>query len=166
MPRATKADLQAANAKLQKENEELKKRLSRGHDRSRSPRMPASNSQARVDTTCRALNQVRLWQQDTVLQEHREEIQRLREEVAKKEHEIEEYRRGEGPVGPVLVHMHRMNYARVGQTPPDTTMEDWYMKRVTPVWHYFDTVGRVLREAADVMSVGGTVTHTRMPNLV
>ena len=178
-PRATKAQLQervdaleGANqflreraGQLVRENDELKKRLSRGHDRSRSPRMPASNSQAHVDTTCRALNQVRLWQQDSVLQEHREEIQRLRNEVAKKESEIEWYRRGEGPVGPVLVHMHRLSNARIGYVPQDPTVEDWYMKRTTPVWHYFDTVGRVLREASDVMSVGGAATHTRMPTL-
>jgi hypothetical protein len=166
MPRVTKADLEAANAKLQKENEELKKRLSRGHDRSRSPRMPASNSQAHVDTTCRALNQVRLWQHDTVLQEHREEIQRLREEAAAREAVIDSLRRGEGPVGPVLVHMHRMSNARIGYVPQDSTAEDLYMRRTMPVWHYFDTVGRVLREAADVMSVGVAMTHTRMPSLI
>ena len=164
-PRVTKAQMEARIQSLEQENEALKRRLSRGHDRSRSPRMPASNSQAHVDTTCRALNQVRLWQQDAVLQEHREEIQRLRNEVAMKEQKIEQYRRGEGPVGPVLVHMHRMSNARIGYVPQDPTIEDWYMKRQEPVWHYFDTVGRVLREAADVMSVGGTMTHTRMPRL-
>jgi hypothetical protein len=125
--------------------------------------MPASNSQARVDTTCRALNQVRLWQQDTVLEEQKEEIQLLRNEVAKKEHEIEWYRRGEGPVGPVLVQAFRLNNARIGYVPPDNTMEDMLNRSTTPVCHYFSIMGRVLREASDVMTMGGTWSHTNMP---
>jgi hypothetical protein len=65
MPRVTKAQLeqervemQAKVARLEKENSELKRRISRGHDRSRSPRMPATSSQVNMDMTCKALRQV------------------------------------------------------------------------------------------------------------
>ena len=116
MPRLTKAQLEdrihvlthfsnvASDkcADLEKENEQLKRRISRGHDRSRSPRRPASSSQAHMEMTCKALNQVRSWQRDTVVDEQKEEIARLRALVAEKDEQIASLRRGEGAVGPVL----------------------------------------------------------------
>ena len=178
MPRVTKADLENANfhlrqeaaareqqlQSLEKENSELKRRISRGHDRSRSPRMPATSSQANVGTTCKALDQVRLWQQDAVLQEHREEIQQLRKDLAKKDEDISFYRRGEGPVGPVLAHMRRLRSERAGMG-PNSLVEEWVIKRTMPVHEYFNTMNKVLRDAAEVMSYGGASFPTAMPRI-
>ena len=164
MPRVTKAQLEQQVERLEKENGELKRGISRAHDRSRSPRMPATSSQANVDTTCKALNQVRLWQQDAILQEHREEIQQLRKELAEKDMKIDFYRRGEGPVGPVLVHMHRLRSerARLG---PNSMMEEWVIQRTRPVHEYFSTMNNVLRDAAEVMSYGGASYPTAIPRI-
>jgi hypothetical protein len=164
MPRVTKAQLEQHVARLEKENSELKRRISRGHDRSRSPRLPATSSQANVDMTCKALNQVRLWQQDVVVQEHRAEIQQLREELAKKDEQISFYRRGEGPVGPVLVHMNRLRCERVGIA-PDSFVEDILNRRMRPVHEYFNTMNNVLRDAADVMYWGGCSYPTAIPRI-
>ena len=179
-PRLNKAQLELANLNLQRqlkeasqelqakvtENNELKKRISRGHDRSRSPRMPATSSQANVDMTCKALNQVRLWQRDDVLKERMDEIERLRAVVAEKDRKIDFYRRGEGPVGPVLVHARRLSNARAGYTPSDPSLvEDMLNKGTRPAHEYFSTMNRVLRDAADVMSWGGCVYPTAMPRI-
>ena len=164
MPRVTKAQLEQQVERLEKENGELKRRISRGHDRSRSPRMPATSSQANADTTCKALNQVRLWQQDVVLQEHREEIQQLRKDLTEKDLKIDFYRRGDGPVGPVLAHMHRLRNDRLG-VGPNVFVEDWVIKRTKPVHEYFSTMERVLKDAADVMSYGGSVFPTAIPRI-
>ena len=171
MPRVTKAQLereqkemQAKVARLEKENGELKRRISRGHDRSRSPRMPATSSQAHVDVTCKALNQVRLWQQDAILQEHREEIQRLQAAVAEKDEQVAFYRRGEGPVGPVLVHMNRMRCQRAGIA-PDIFTERLMNQRTKPVHEYFNTMNNVLRDASDVMFWGGCIYPTAIPRI-
>lgn len=164
MPRVTKAQLEQQVERLEKENKELKDHLRRGHDRSRSPRMPATSSQANVDMTCKALNQVRLWQQDVVDQEHRAEIQRLREELAKKDEQISFYRRGEGPVGPVLVHMNKLRCKRAGLE-PDSFVEDLLNRRTKPVHEYFHTMNNVLRDAADVMYWGGCMYPTAIPRI-
>ena len=171
MPRVTKAQLEVANLSLQRqlseahqENAQLKRRISRGHDRSRSPRMPATSSQANVDKTCKALNQVRLWQQDAVLQEHRAEIQQLRKELAKKDDQISFYRRGEGPVGPVLVHMNQLRCERAGIA-PDSFTERLMNKRMKPVHEYFNSMNNVLRDAADVMYWGGCIHPTAIPRI-
>ena len=173
MPRVTKAQLEVANDVLQRqlkearqENEQLKRRISRGHDRSRSPRLPASSSQANVDMTCKALNQVRMWQRDDVLKEQKDEIERLQAVVVEKDKKIEFYRRGEGPVGPVLVHVCRLRNERVGYIPPsDSAWEDTLNRRTKTVHEYFSTMYHVLRDAADVMLLGGCSFPTAIPRI-
>lgn len=177
MPRVTKAQLQervdeleGANHFLQeragqlvRENDELKKRISRGHDRSRSPRMPAANSKANVTSTCKALNQVSLWQRDTVVEEQRAEIQRLREELAQKVEQIAGLRRGEGPVGEVLVHAYRMKTERYGVAPGELTLRDM-SARTGPVFEHFITLGDVLKDVEDFARLGRCYTRpTQMP---
>jgi uncharacterized small protein (DUF1192 family) len=108
MPRVTKAELEHQIQLLQQENEELKQKVRRGFDRSRSPRLPAARSQASVATTCRALDQVCLWQRDAVMKEQVSEIQRLQAELVKKDEEIAALRRGEGPVGEVMAHIDQL----------------------------------------------------------
>ena len=102
MPRVTKAQLERELKEAREEIEQLKRRISRGHDRSRSPRRPASSSQAQMELTCKALDQVSLWQRDVVVKEQKDEIARLREEVAVNEEVIASLRRGEGPIALVF----------------------------------------------------------------
>jgi hypothetical protein len=177
MPRVTKAQLQervdnleGANAflreragQLVKENDELKKRVSRGHDRSRSPRMPAASSQANVDMTCKALSQVSLWQHDTVVEEQRAEIQRLQAEVAQKDETIESLLRGEGPLGPVLAHAYRTKMARYNVPPSEVVLEEVSV-RTGPVYDHFLTISDALRDVADYARIGRCYTRpTQLP---
>ena len=170
MPRITKAMLQDGNdflrnrcRELREENEQLKKRISRGHDRSRSPRMPAANSEANVTSTCKALNQVRLWQRDTLVEEQRAEIQRLRAEVAQKDEQIASLRRGEGPVGEVLAHAHNVKMTRYGVNPSDSVLQDM-RARTGPVFEHIITLTDVLKDVEDFARVGRCYTRpTQMP---
>ena len=160
MPRVTKAMLQDGNDflrnrcdQLKEENERLKKRISRGHDRSRSPRMPAANSQANVETTCKALNQVKLWQHDAVLEEQRAEIQRLQTELDRKTAENERLLRGEGPLGPVLVHAYTTHLARYGLSPGELQVREM-SARTCPVYEHLTTLSEVLRDVTDFSRIG------------
>ena len=113
MPRVTKAELTAALessesrekfleydnkawkaevARLKDENEALK--AERGqHARSRSPRRNTMSAAA----THRVLNLVQHFERDAVIDEQRETI-------AKQQREIKSLRRGDGPIGEVLLH--------------------------------------------------------------
>jgi cell division protein FtsB len=170
MPRITKAALQDANESLRntnrglrEENEKLKTRISRGHDRSRSPRMPAANSQASVETTCKALNQVKQWQRDIVVEEQQAEIQRLRAELAQKNEQIAGLRRGEGPVGEVLMHAYRTKVERYGVAPGELTLREM-SARTGPVFEHFITLGDVLKDVEDFARMGRCYTRpTQMP---
>ena len=160
MPRVTKDQLQkrveelsVEQCRLTRENDELKKRISRGYDRSRSPRMPAANSQANVETTCKALNQVKLWQRDAVVEEQRAEIQRLQTELDRKTAENERLLRGEGPLGPVLVHAYTTHLARYGLSPGELQVREM-SARTCPVHMHLTTLSEVLRDVTDFSRFG------------
>ena len=140
MPRITKAqleqqvaDLQGENADLKQQvqdwqedsencaqqvvdlkqkNEDLKNRVRRGCDRSRSPRRPATTVEANQAMTSRALHQVSRWGESIVVKEQRDEIQRLHAAMAEKDAQIASLRRGEGPLGEVLAHNDALNVAK------------------------------------------------------
>jgi cell division protein FtsB len=177
MPRVTKAQLEAQvaaledeieglegqneflvkqNEDLMKENKRLKDHVRRGNSRSRSPRRPATSAEANVNLTCRALRQVSLWQQDTVVQEHRDEIQRLREELAKKDKEIASVRRGEGPIGEVLLNAYTRRFGRT-----DNQIDAWHaahlQRQTTPVYEFVNRLHQNLNDLSDVTRRGGTV---------
>jgi hypothetical protein len=178
MPRVTKAQLEAQvatleaenegleghneflvkqNEELMKENKRLKDHVRRGNSRSRSPRRPATSAEAKVELTCRALRQVSLWQQDTVVQEHRDEIQRLREELAKKDKEIASMRRGEGPIGEVLLNAYERNFGPL----TDSELDVWHAaslrRQTTPVYEFVNGLRRNLSDLVDVTRGGGTI---------
>jgi len=173
MPRITKAQLeqervemQAKVARLEKENSELKRRISRGHDRSRSPRMPATSSQAHVDTTCKALHQVRLWQRDAILQEHREEIQRLQATVAKKDLQIASLRRGEGSIGEVLLNVYERRVGPLGDSQLDVWHAASLRRQTTPVHEFVNRLHQNLNDLSDVTLRGGTIwTPSTIPRM-
>jgi chromosome segregation ATPase len=177
MPRVTKAQLEAQVATLERkittfedvvqrreaalrearqENEQLKRRISRGHDRSRSPRQPATSAEANVALTCRALRQVSLWQQDAVVQEHRDEIQRLQEELAKKDQEIAGMRRGEGPIGEVLLNVYTRKYG-LGDSEIDAWNSARMRQQTTPVHEFINRLQRIHSDHSDVTLRGGTL---------
>ena len=89
---------------LKQKNEDLKNRVRRGCDRSRSPRRPATTVEANQALTSRALHQVSLWGESAIVKEQRDEIQRLHAAMAEKDAQIASLRRGEGPLGEVLAH--------------------------------------------------------------
>ena len=87
-------------AQLQEAREQLLERSKRD----RSPRrLSASASHARLSVTCSALNQVRRWERDAMLEERDAKITELLATVEKQKEEIASLRRGEGPIGEVLL---------------------------------------------------------------
>ena len=97
---------------LKQKNEDLKKRVRRGCDRSRSRRRPATGAEASQAMTSRAFHQVSRWQESAVVQEQRDEIQRLHAAMAEKDAQITSLRRGEGPLGDVLAHNDALRVAK------------------------------------------------------
>ena len=137
--------------RLEKENEDLKARVRRGCDRSRSPRMPAASSDAAAAIACKAFAQVGLWQRDAVVEDQKAEILRLREEVAR-------LRRGEGPVGEVLAHIDQYEVARLNiQRSPDraAVMAEALGKQTRPVHEVLRIARRVLDDTKDFLTWGG-----------
>jgi len=176
-PRVTKAQLQAQvdeleaeneglehdnnylvsqNEELKKENKKLKDQVRRGNARSRSPQRPAASAEANVNLTCRALRQVSLWQQAPVVQEHRDEIQRLREELAKKDEQIASLRRGEGPIGPVLYEIRRReNTIHNIEGYPGTQQR--YERQIQPVMYFVRTMQRLHNDMREFAIEGGAL---------
>ena len=156
---------EAALRDARKENEQLKTRISRGHDRSRSPRRPATSAEANMALTCRALRQVSLWQQAPVVQEHRDEIQRLREELAKKDEQIASLRRGEGPIGEVLLNAYARRFG-LGDSQLDVWHAASLRRQTTPVHEFVDRLNRNLNDLVDVTRRGGVIwTPSTIPRM-
>ena len=107
--------------------------------RSRSPRRDAMSAAA----THRVLNLVQRFERDHVIDEQRETI-------AKQQREIESLRRGDGPIGEVLLH----NW---GQTPG--AMSDYtvnmLMAQKAPVSTTLDALRRTTSAAYDMCLWGG-----------
>jgi hypothetical protein len=146
--------LHARTDRLEKENEDLKNRVRRGCDRSRSPRRPSSSCQANLNTTCKAFAQVGLWQRDTVVQEQAVEIQRLQEEVAS-------LRRGDGPIGEVLARNRADLCARTNhEVSPETArmFAETFERQTRPVHQVLKTLCDVLGDAQALTMYGGPFT--------
>ena len=133
---------------LKQKNEELKKRVRRGCDRSRSPQRPVSSSQANLNATCKAFAQVNLWQRDSVVQEQTEEIQRLRGEAAR-------LRTGDGPIGEVLLRNRTMNT----NVPPSQYILDMFALQKTPVNAVIASLGRLADAQRDIVYHGGVGSY-------
>ena len=133
---------------LKQQNEELKKRVRRGCDRSRSPQRPVSSSQANLNATCKAFAQVNLWQRDSVVQEQTEEIQRLQGEVAR-------LRTGNGPIGEVLRHNRMLNCV----VPPSQYILDMFALQKTPVNAVIASLGRLADAQRDIVYHGGVGSY-------
>ena len=180
MPRVTKAQLERELKEARKEIEhllerelkeahdeieQLKRRISRGHDRSRSPRRPASSSQAQMELTCKALDQVSLWQRDVVVKEQKDEIARLREEVAVNEEVIASLRRGEGPVSLVLQSIWDANNLFRGDEEHQRLMRETFSHQTKSVREFLDAMNWIIRDIGEFVRWGsisvplGTVTR-------
>ena len=72
--------------------------------------------------TSRAFHQVSRWQESAVVQEQRDEIQRLHAAMAEKDAQNASLRRGEGPFGEVLAHNDALRVAKYNhqRTPPQS----------------------------------------------
>ena len=136
------------------EIEQLKRRISRGHDRSRSPRRPASSSQAQMDLTRKALDQVGLWQRDVVVKEQKEEIARLREEVAVNEEVIDSLRRGEGPVEIVLQSLWESQNVLRGQEEHRRFMSGIFSHQTKSVCEFIDAIYWVIHDVGEFVRWG------------
>jgi hypothetical protein len=135
MPRVTKADLLAENERLRKRLEEVEAR----NARSRSPRRDAPSAAK----TRRALNLVCQLERDAVIDEQRATIARQQQEIAS-------LRRGEGPIGEVLLHNRN-------EIPGEET--DWVIEHLssqtTPVNQVLASLHRVAMAQKDILTWGG-----------
>ena len=136
------ASLKEDNASLKEENMGLK--AERGQRaRSRSPRRDAMSAAA----THRVLKMAQHFERDAVVDEQRETI-------ARQQREIESLRRGDGPIGEVLLH----NW---GQTPG--AMSDYtvnmLMAQTTPVNTTLDALRRTTSAAYDMCLWGGVASY-------
>ena len=104
MPRRTKLELEEENDFLKREVRNLSAELEELRRRERSPRrLSASTFHARLSATCKALNQVRKWDRDAMIEERDAKIAELLATVEKQKAEIASLRLGEGPIGEVLL---------------------------------------------------------------
>ena len=120
MEQASSKSWMARAVLLEKENKALKAERGQG-DRSRSPRRDAVSAA----TTHRVMRLVQHFERDAVVDEQRETI-------AKQQREIESLRRGDGPIGEVLLHNwsqtpgvvsdYTVNVLKAQTTPVNTTL--------------------------------------------
>ena len=144
--------------RLEMENEDLKAQNARR--RSRSPkRFPATNAQVNMDVACKAICQVRLWQRDSVLQEHAEKIADLKAECDKKDAEIADLRRGSGPIGEVLLH--NLNLRWAGNV--SGNISDVVLRQTMPVNAVLQIVGHALEALNDTLLLGGPAVERHIP---
>ena len=139
--------------RLETENEDLKKRVRNGCDRSRSPRMPAAKVEADLATTISALHQVSRWQESAVVSEQKDEIQRLRAEVAS-------LRRGEGPLGEVLAYNDALGVAKFNlQRTPQVaaTFAAGFARQTMPVNVAIQNLEKRCRDDSDLLRWGSFV---------
>jgi len=139
MPRVTKGDLLAENECLRKRLEEVEAR----NARSRSPRRDAVSA----DKTRRVLNLVCQLERDAVIDEQRATI-------AKQQQEIASLRRGDGPIGEVLLH----NWRRTPGTVDGFTV-NVLKAQTTPVNDVLESLQRVSHVQSDILNFGGSSAY-------
>ena len=133
---------------LEKENKALKAERGQGA-RSRSPRRDAMSAA----TTHRVLNLVQHFERDSVIDEQRETI-------AKQQREIASLRRGDGPIGEVLLHNWRrspggatdftVNMVKAQTSPVNTALES--LRRLTSAAYDLSLWGGVSPSMATTLS--------------
>ena len=135
MPRVLKADLLAKNERLRKRLEEVEAR----NARSRSPRRDATSA----DKTRRVLNLVCQFERDAVIDEQRATI-------AKQQQEIASLRRGDGPIGEVLLHNWRKTTGIVERFTIDVLNA-----QTTPVNVVLASLQQMSNVQSDILNFGG-----------
>ena len=142
---------------LKQKNEDLKKRVRRGCDRSRSPRRPATGAEASQAMTSRALHQVSRWGESAVVGEQRDKIQQLLSELAEKDAQIASLRRGEGPLGEVLAHNDALTAVRYNfQRSPEyaASIAAGFAKETMTVGEGFEKVMKIFTEGYSFVQRG------------
>ena len=138
MEQASSKSWMARAVLLEKENKALKAERGQG-DRSRSPRRDAVSAAA----THRVMRLVQRFERDAVVDEQRETI-------AKQQREIESLRRGDGPIGEVLLH----NWMQSAGGATDFTV-NMVKAQTTPVNTIMASLQRLVSAASDLSLWGG-----------
>ena len=138
MEQASSKSWMARAVLLEKENKALKAERGQG-DRSRSPRRDAVSAA----TTHRVLKLVQHFERDNVIDEQRETI-------AKQQREIVSLRRGDGPIGEVLLH----NWMQSPGGATDFTV-NMLKAQSTPVNITVASLQRLVSAASDLALWGG-----------
>ena len=142
MEQASSKSWMARVVLLEKENKALKAERGQGA-RSRSPRRDAVSAA----TTHRVLKLVQHFERDNVIDEQRETI-------AKQQREIVSLRRGDGPIGEVLMHNWRQGPGAVA----DYTV-NMLKAQTTPVNTALDSLRRLISASYDISFWGGMSPH-------
>ena len=121
----TKAMLEAENKRLRRERDQARKEQG-------SSDSAISRSHSQLELTCSAMNLVTQWDRDPKMEEKDKMIAELRAEIEKKNKEIAGLRRGDGPIGEVLLFIE-------GSMVSDARREALSALK-SPVWTPFATI--------------------------
>ena len=99
------ATLETNQGKLFDDLKKVQRELQDRKDRDRSPRrLSASMSHDQLSIACVAMRQVQLWERDPMLLERDARICELHATIEEQREQIAGLRRGDGPIGEVMLH--------------------------------------------------------------
>jgi hypothetical protein len=123
----TKAMLEAENKRLRQQRDQARKELAREKKTGASS---ISRSHSQLELTCSAMQLVTQWERDPKMEEKDKLIADMRAEIEKKNKEIIALRRGEGPIGEVLLYVE-------GRGLVSEERREALLAKRSPVWHAF-----------------------------
>ena len=137
---------------FQKELEKVQRELSDRKERDRSPRrLSAATSRSRMEQTCKftALGHVLAWERDSVIDEQKQTINKLTQE-------IEALRRGEGPIGEILLH---------NQSDPSDYRKERLLAERTPVNQVLKKLEKLMDTASELTNWGQVARYRDLSNI-
>ena len=145
---AFQTELEGVKEELAKVQRELSDRK----ERDRSPRrLSAATSRSRMEQTCNftALGHVLAWERDSVIDEQKQTINTLTQE-------IEALRRGEGPIGEILLH---------NQSDPSDYRKERLLAERTPVNQVLKKLEKLMDTASELTNWGQVARYRDLSNI-
>ena len=145
--KVTKAMLETENKRLRRERNQARKELADCKARQKKASDSAiSRSHSQLELTCSAMNLVTQWERDPKMEEKDKMIEKLRAEIEKKNLEVAGLRRGEGPVGEVLLHLE-------GSRLVSNARRESLLAKKVPVWAAFAAINTATSSLSGVLGL-------------